>query len=313
MSRLDDIMRKVDGRMEEIDRRIFGVTGEQEGAPPAGVGGAPSPQRAPEGRSKGVGMCRRIGLCVGLDRVDNTVYHGNAAPLQGCVTDATDFHNILQGAGFESRLLRDEEASRARVVDEILEASRKLVEGDLFVMAISGHGSRGNLPNDPDPHEFWCLWDGMLPDTDIVDAFGRFEAGVRIVVVTDQCHSGGVFLPPGSPEKAVAIPPPLPGRALPPLSLKGGARRFHSGAVPPMLIQLAACRGHQTSLDSEIGGRWITALIKCLAVSRDIGWREWFDRASSHGTVGQVSHKQTPQWVELGPVTDEFRHGRILV
>ncbi len=311
MSRLDEILRKVDGRMEEIDRRIFGVTGEPEGAPPAGVGGAPSPQRAAEFRPKGI--CRRLGLCVGLDRVDDSVYHGSASPLQGCVTDATDFHTILQGAGFDSRLLRDEEATRGRVADEIIDASRKLVAGDLFVMAISGHGARGKLPNDPNPHEFWCLWDGMFADTEIVDAFVRFEAGVRIVAVTDQCHSGGVFLPAGSPEKAIAIPPPLPGRALPPPGLRNGVGRFRSGAVPPMLIQLAACRGQQSSFDSAIGGRWITALIKCLAVSRDIGWREWFDRAAAHGTVGEVSQSQTPQWVELGPVTDEFRHGRILL
>lgn len=311
MSRLDEIMRKIDGRMEEIDRRVFGVTGEPVGAPPAGVGGGPSPQRAVAGQPKG--LCRRIGLSVGLDRVDDSVYHGSAAPLQGCVTDATDFHNILQGAGFEARLLRDEEASRGRVVAEIIEASRKLVAGDLFVMAISGHGARQDMPNDPSPHEFWCLWDGMLPDTDIVDAFSRFEPGTRIVVVTDQCHSGGVFLPAGSNEKGIAIPPPLPGRTLPALSLRGAAGRLRSGVNPPMLIQLAACRGRQTSLDSEIGGRWITALIKCLAVSRDIGWREWFDRAAAHSTVGEVSDRQTPQWVELGPVTDEFRYGRILV
>lgn len=311
MNRLDEIMRKVDGRMEEIERRIFGVTGEAGEAPDAGVGGAPLPRGKTAGRSKG--LCRRIGLSVGLDLVDDAAYHGAAAPLQGCVTDATDFHNILQGAGFEAKLLTDEAASRGRVVGEIIEASRKLVAGDLFVMDISGHGARANLPNDPNPHEFWCLWDGMLSDTEIMDAFNRFEAGTRIVVITDQCHSGGVFLPSGSSEKAIPVPPPLPGIIPLPLSLKGGAGRFGSGANPPMLIQFAACRGNQGSLPSEIGSRWITALIKCLAVSRDISWREWFDQAAAHATIGQVSDIQTPQWVELGPVTDEFRYGRILL
>lgn len=74
-----------------------------------------------------------------------------------------------------------------------------------------------------------------------------------------------------------------------------------------MLIQLAACRGRESSYASDIGSRWITALIKSLAVTREQGWREWFAQASSHETLVD----QTPQWVELGPVTDAFRDGRV--
>ncbi len=308
--RLAALNRRLDGRMDEIERRVFGNTGVPGGFPIPNAGGMTAVRRN-GGQSKG--MCRRIGLSVGLDHVDDSVYHGNASPLLGCVTDATDFHAILQSAGFEARLLTEQEASCERVEWAILDAAQRLGAGDLFVMAISGHGARFTMPTDSEPHEFWCLWDGMLPDTRIVDAFSQFAVGTRIVVITDQCHSGGVFLPPNSSEKAIAVPPPLTGRTSEPLSLKRFAGRQRAGGAGlPMLIQFAACRGQQTSLDTEIGGRWITALIKCLAVSRDIGWREWFNRAAGHATVGEVSDRQTPQWVELGPVTEEFRQGRVL-
>lgn len=311
MGRLEELEKRLDDRLAALDRRL------DERLAAVGKGTPPQPPApaAPAGTAGGTpkGLCRRLGLSVGLDHVDNAVYHGAAAPLRGCVTDATDFHRILEGAGFESRLLTDAEATRESVVGGIRDAARLLEPGDLFVMAISSHGARDALPGDPAPHEFWCLWDGLLPDMEIVDAFNGFAPGARIVVVTDQCHSGGVFLPPGSSEKAAGLPFARSGGRLRALGLTGAAGRFRSGGAAPMLIQFAACRGRQTSLDSDIGGRWITALIKCLAVSHDMGWREWFDRASAHDTIEEIGEEHTPQWVELGPVTEAFRQGRIFV
>ena len=83
-----------------------------------------------------------------------------------------------------------------------------------------------------------------------------------------------------------------------------------NGPQFPMLIQFASCRAGQSSIGQDVGGTWVTALLKVLAASHDISWKEWFDRASGHMTLGP---EQTPQWVELGPVTDAFRRGKVLV
>ncbi|QPI72243.1 caspase family protein [Sphingobium sp. Cam5-1] len=40
--------------------------------------------------------------------------------------------------------------------------------------------------------ETWCLYDGQLIDDELSYALSAFKAGVRIIVVSDSCHSGSV-------------------------------------------------------------------------------------------------------------------------
>lgn len=295
--RLEEIQRKADSRLEEIARRIDGGDCPQGSA---AAGGSVRSSAAPSaGFAKDAGpYCRRIGLSIGLSKYKQT----NDCP--GCVVDATDFAAILRGAGFETTLLCDAQATRERVTGAIADANSKLMPGDLFVVAVSGHGARGDVMNPAtgrmETHEGWCLYDGELYDAVLVPLFEAFKPGVRIVVINDQCHAGGMFTVPG-----VAAAPQAVALGF------GWARSWYgTSATAPSLIQLAACRAEQTSIGNPIGGTWITALMKVLAVSREISWREWFDKAASHLTLGPG---QTPQWVELGPVTELFRQGRVLV
>lgn len=292
--RLDEIMRKVDGRMEEINRRIFGTSGEDGGAR-APVPGA---RAAVDGTPRG--MCRRIGLAVGLTATDPAAYGGIPQPCPGCDVDAADFNKVMEGAGFETTLLLNEAANWGNVSGAISDAAGKLVAGDLFVLLIAGHGGQIQSVNPAtgrkETHETWCLWDGEVADTILIGCFGLFRPGVRIVVVNDQCHAAGMFRDAGA--------------GVPARGFRGLERDFGANGAAPMLIQFAACRTDQNSAGMEIGGTWTTALLKVLAVTHDIGWREWFDRASVHMSLGKG---QTPQWIELGPVTEEFRQGRIFI
>ena len=40
--------------------------------------------------------------------------------------------------------------------------------------------------------ETWCLYDGMLLDDELYRLWAEFQPGVRIVVLSDSCHSGTV-------------------------------------------------------------------------------------------------------------------------
>ena len=40
--------------------------------------------------------------------------------------------------------------------------------------------------------ETWCLYDGQLIDDELYFELSRFAAGVRILVLSDSCHSGTV-------------------------------------------------------------------------------------------------------------------------
>ena len=281
--RMDEIQRKIDSRVDEIGRRI----GSGENA------STPSTQVASGGKQGFArSLCRRIGLSIGLNDVDPAKY-GGPQPCPGCAVDATDFHKVLCNAGFESSLLVDQSATWDRVSGAIKDAANKLVAGDLFVVAVSGHGGSDDYFNPAtaktEKHESWCLYDGRVVDVKLIAAFGLFKPGVRIVVINDQCHAGGMLDTPG-------------------FSWAGSL--FGRDGLAPMLIQFAACRADQTSIGTSIGGTWMTALMKELAISHDVTWREWFDKASVHMSLGKG---QTPQWVELGPVTELFRQGRVLV
>ena len=77
----------------------------------------------------------------------------------------------------------------------------------------------------------------------------------------------------------------------------------------PMLIQFAACRAEQTSIDGLAGGTWTQALVNTLdaAISQNRlpSYREWFDFSFVSPTLQRG--RQDPQWVESASVTDKFR------
>lgn len=294
MSVLDDIQSRIDVRMSEINRRVgCGATpcaqtgtGLREFDPAETI-------RAVRGMASMRGTCRRMGLCVGLPEVDPSAYGGSSQPCPGCDLDASDFANVLSAAGIETTLLLNADATRAGVLDAMRRAAGSLRDGDLFVMTVAGHGARGK-GGDGRTHECWCLWDGKLQDSDIVGAVKAFSPGVRIVMINDQCHSGGIFVESCRGSSGTGVLRELFGR----------------GAGTPMLIQFAACRAEESSIGYPIGGTWMTALMKVLAVDKEISWQAWFEKASVHPSLTEA---QRPQWVEMGPVSDGFRSGRVFI
>jgi hypothetical protein len=77
-----------------------------------------------------------------------------------------------------------------------------LNSGDIYVLSYSGHG--GQIPDvshdEADKQdETWCLYDGELIDDELYLELARFKSGVRVLVLSDSCHSGTVtreFRPP---------------------------------------------------------------------------------------------------------------------
>ena len=72
--------------------------------------------------------------------------------------------------------------------------------------------------------ETWCLWDGQLIDDELYLELSRFAAGVRVLVLSDSCHSGTVT------RAAPASPPVvLPGQPRP--RLIAGRFRMEKGRI----------------------------------------------------------------------------------
>lgn len=140
-------------------------------------------------------MAKGISLHLGLNSVDPAHYAGWSGDLNACEADAEDMLALAESQKYEGKLLLTKAATRAAVQDEIRHVAEVLQPGDIFFLTYSGHG--GQLPDrngdeDDDLDETWCLYDGELVDDTLHTLFGRFRAGVRILMLSDSCHSGSV-------------------------------------------------------------------------------------------------------------------------
>jgi hypothetical protein len=207
-------------------------------------------------------MAKRA-LCIGIND-----YPGTESDLAGCVNDATDWAEALGQRGFTVSRLTDAESTKARMVEQIGALIGGAIRGDTVVITYSGHGTwvpdqNGDEPDARD--EALCPWDigagHVLLDDEIHDLFTDRAAGVRVLLISDSCHSGSVtrgdeadldpgmprarFLPPAAWMKAVD----LPRATARPLNLLGGMRQ--SGGD----LLLAGCLDTQFSWDTRFNGR----------------------------------------------------------
>ncbi len=136
-----------------------------------------------------------VSLHIGLNLVDKNHYAGWDGALNACEYDAEDMRDIAVGCGYSTNLLLSKNATRATVLGAIEQFSQELGHGDIFFLSYSGHG--GQLPDfngdEADAmDETWCLYDGELIDDELYVCWSKFKEGVRILVLSDSCHSGSV-------------------------------------------------------------------------------------------------------------------------
>jgi metacaspase-1 len=104
-------------------------------------------------------------------------------------------------------VLLTKQGTRAALLKGLRSAAKALKAGDRFVLSFSGHGGQVPDTNRDEPDrkdETWCLWDGQLIDDELYFELSRFARGVRVVVLSDSCHSGSVT-------RDRLPPPPAPG------------------------------------------------------------------------------------------------------
>ncbi|WP_197421808.1 caspase family protein, partial [Sphingomonas sp. CCH9-H8] len=132
-----------------------------------------------------------LSVHIGLNRV-SPAHYGSEQRLRGAVPDARAMKAIADAQGFASTLLLDDAATVLAVSRAVSQAAARLGAGDTFFLSYAGHGSQlfdggGDEPDSVD--ETLCLFDRMLLDDEVHGLLARFEAGVRVLVITDSCHS----------------------------------------------------------------------------------------------------------------------------
>ena len=209
-------------------------------------------------------------------------------PLKACEADATDMCEIAKSQGFKATLLTTENATAERVTAEIRNAAKKLAAGDAFFISFAGHG--GQLPDHnkdekaerPGDYEdeTWCLFDRQFLDDELNDLYAEFDPGVRIIIVSDSCHSGtasrsvasSALLTPAENKKLYGLERPAV-RSMP---TRGGAAGKMYRARKPLydkiqanvknakpkasVLLLSACQDNQEASDGVFNGKFTAAL-----------------------------------------------------
>ena len=249
--------------------------------------------------SKVAGKTKALSLHVGLNSVSAAAYAGWDGPLAACEFDANDMAAIAKAKGMTSTVLLTKKATRAAVLVAMRSAAKELAGGGFFFLTYSGHG--GQVPDvtgeEADKKdETWCLFDGQLIDDELYFELSRFSAGVRILVLSDSCHSGTVtraaLMPPTTipsqrpklmPEsvamrtyrehqdfydslqrdvaKAAGKRPVDPDAAIAQVAASGRlsaiVKRFD-----PAVILISGCQDNQTSMDGEHNGAFTEQLLR---------------------------------------------------
>ncbi|WP_296447873.1 caspase family protein [Rhodoferax sp. UBA5149] len=241
---------------------------------------------------------RALSLHIGLNAVSTAAYEGWGGPLAACEFDANDMAAIAKSKGMKPTVLLTKKATRANTLAGMRSAARSLKAGDLFFMSYSGHG--GQMPDidheEPDhKDETWCLYDGQLIDDELYFALSKFASGVRILVLSDSCHSGSVT-------RGMPPPPPPPGQRVKlmpeavAMRVYGAHQAFYDklqrdvakaaggavvdpdaalaqvgaaaqatalvGSFKPTVVLISGCQDNQTSMDGDHNGAFTEQLLK---------------------------------------------------
>jgi metacaspase-1 len=297
----------------------------------------PAPRKAASAGGKRATRKNAVSLHLGLNAVSPDHYEGWDGQLVACEFDAKDMGAIAKSSGIKSQVLLTKRATRANALAAIRAAATKLKSGDLFFLTYSGHG--GQVPDvtgeeDDKQDETWCLFDGELIDDELYLELTKFAAGVRVIVLSDSCHSGTVTR--AAPPRDSA-PGPSRGRSkmMPPavaLRTYGAHRAFYdklqeavaseagkAQAVDPdtalahvavslrltsiattckaSVILISGCQDNQTSMDGDHNGAFTEQLLQVWDHGKYRG-----SYAKLHAAIkSRMPATQSPNLFTLGP------------
>lgn len=141
-------------------------------------------------------MATGMAIHIGLDNLDPDAYAGWDGALAACENDASSMEELARSVGYRTQTLLTSDARAETVFGAIQDAAVSLKRGDICLITYAGHGGQfADLNGDEEQDrldETWLLYDREVLDDEIRVALSAFHAGVRVVVLSDSCHSGTV-------------------------------------------------------------------------------------------------------------------------
>ena len=270
-------------------------------------------------------MATGISIHIGLNRVDPDHYQGWDGALSGCENDAHDLQAIAKGQGFKTSILLNEEATSSKVKAAIGGAAGQLKGGDILLLTYSGHG--GQVPDVDEEgeegfDETWLLYDRQLVDDELYALWGQFAPEVRILVLSDSCHSGSVVKalvesPLFAGQPATNQPRP---RAMP-VATRDRTYKANKALydklqednplgdqveVAASVILISGCQDNQVSLDGDANGLFTGTLLKVWNDAKFKGSHRKFHRKIQD----KIEFFQSPNYFRVGPFNPAFERQR---
>jgi hypothetical protein len=261
----------------------------------------------------------KTALCIGIND-----YPGTNMDLHGCVNDANDWAAALADRGFTVRKLLNAEATKAAMVNAMGDTIGSAKSGDSVVITYSGHGTYApdqdgdevdGLDEALCPHDIRA--GGPLLDDEIRTIFAARGSGVRLLLISDSCHSGTVtraaatepeaegprprFMPMGNWLPDEALPRTRSGDIAPQIVAPGGQSPLR-GVLQKQQgdLLLAGCAEgpNNFSYDAYIAQRYngaftVYALRTLRALQEPATYNDWHQAIRRY--LPSASYAQTPQ------------------
>lgn len=259
----------------------------------------------------------RKAVCIGIND-----YPGTRMDLRGCVNDARDWSGTLAARGFDVKTLLDADARKEAIVETIGRLVSDARRGDSLVITFSGHGTYVPDTNDEEADgldEALCPYDinegHALVDDEIHRIFAARAEGVKLLLISDSCHSGTVtrasavardpakawarFLPLGAWLPAERLPRASSGAPRDVVELDDATSAWTAALEGDDLL-LAGCEEgpDRYSYDASFNGRFNGAFsfyaLKALKeLPADATYLDW--HAAIRRYLPSGSHNQKPQ------------------
>jgi metacaspase-1 len=271
-----------------------------------------------------------MSIHVGLNRLSSTHYGGWDGKLDACEFDARDMEKLARSQGFKTTVLKTKSATSTAVTAAITKAADTLKRGDILFLTYSGHG--GQVPDTNGDEgdaldETWCLYDREFVDDELYALWRRFEEGVRIVMLSDSCHSGSVAR--AKRRELLRRIPEVPGkRSGPPGAIKAMPRDIqdrtyrrhkrmyddiqkshpqgdHAG-VGATVILISGCQDDQESQDGKKNGRFTDRLLRVWNGGPYKGGYKSFKKAIAR----LMPDEQMPNYMTVGLPNPHFEGQR---
>lgn len=222
----------------------------------------------------------------GLNVVDPDAYGGWNGWLNACVNDARDMASLCARAGYQARAVFNLDVTRERARSELQSAAASLVAHDTFLLSYSGHGGRPPAWTWPGYTETLCLADGELADTALREMLAAFAPGVRVIVILDSCHSGGM-----SRTTSLIRAKPAFVKSASPVVVGGCAVRAPSDLapvveVPASVLMWSACTAEETALDGDVNGAFTASMLHVAdlrtMLAQPFTWETWVEMTQAH-------------------------------